>query len=155
MKRKRVIQCLVTTILVGSLTLDIEALAEPFKTWFWDDPTQFENNEYIPGGDLVARSLHCSNAPADQSIPDGSKAFGNVGACSDRYQETIVFFMQAPPSEEDMVFIVQGRPGEYYCASTVASQSQLSTSGCSNEENFTVAPGIPGYVPNPPILSLQ
>lgn len=146
---------LAVVMLLVPLVVDLEALAEPFKDWFWDDPVAYENTAPIPGGDLVMRALHCSNNPADQAIPDGSLAFGNVGACEDRYESSIIFAMQAPPSREDMVFIVGGLPGNYYCASSVLSTMYQSRSGCSNEVNFPVAPGELGFVPNPPILSLQ
>lgn len=145
----------IAILLVLSLTVDMEALAEPFKDWFWNDPVAYENTTPIPGGDLVMRALHCGNNPADTSIPDGSRDFGNQGACEDRYESSIIFAMQAPPSSEDMAFIVGGLPGQYYCASSVLSTLYQSRSGCSNEVNFTVAPGQLGFVPNPPILSLQ
>ncbi len=148
---KRIIQTIVWCLLLGSLTIQ----ADPIITWSWDDPLAYENGQPIPGGDLMSRTLHCGNNPADTSIPDGSDAFGNEGACADRYDASVIFTSQDPPSAEDMAFIVGGIPGTYYCASTVQSVTHLSTSGCSNEENFIVGPGGLGFVPNPPTLSLQ
>ncbi len=150
-------KALITCVLLGSLTLqvDLAALAEPFKNWFWTDPVQYENMQNIPGGDLELRTLYCGNNPADTSIPDGSAPFGGTGSCADRYDTGVVFAMQAPPSNEDMAFIVGGIPGTYYCASTVSSITYGSESGCSNEANFTVLPGALGFVPLPPTLTLQ
>lgn len=147
---KRWMHVIVAIALLGPLTIE----ADPLVSWFWDDPVLFENETNIPGGDLIARTLHCGNNPADQTIPDGSEAFGNVGACADRYETSTVFIMQAAPSEEDMAFIVGGVPGTYYCASSVASQQYGSRSGCSNEENFTVTEAELGFVPKPPILTI-
>lgn len=141
----------IAIVLLASLTIQ----AEPFLDWFWNDPVQYENGANIPGGDLTARTLHCGNNPADTSIPDGSIAFNNEGACADRYETNTVFISQAPPSHEDMAFIVGGVPGDYYCASSVNSLAYQKPSGCSNEVNFTVEPGQLGFVPKPPVLSLQ
>ena len=148
---KRSSQLLVAVVLLGSLTIQ----AEPFVDWFFVDPTEYENNQPIPGGDLTARTLHCGNNPADITIPDGSKAFGNVGSCANRYETSTVFIMQASPSREDMAFIVGGLPGTYYCATSVGSIAYLSRSGCSEELNFIVLPGALGFVPKPMTLSLQ
>ena len=148
---KRSSQLLVAAVLLGSLTIQ----AEPFKDWTWMDPTEYENNTPIPAGDLVARTLHCSNSPADTTIPDGSKAFGNIGSCADRYETSTIFISQTPPSREDMAFIVGGLPGTYYCAATVGSIRYQSRAGCSEELNFIVLPGALGFVPKPMTLSLQ
>ena len=123
----------IALVLLGSLTLE----ADPFKTWSWTDPTQYENGINIPGGDLTSKMLLC-----------GMEAGGP-------YPATQLFDMQVAPSLEDMAFVVAGVPGNYYCVSTVASVTYMTTSGFSNEVNFTVLPGTLGFVPNPPVLSLQ
>jgi hypothetical protein len=120
-------------ILLGSLTIQ----ADPLKVWQWTAPTQYDNDSNIPGGDLTDYTLHC-----------GMQAGGP-------YPATQVFAMQTPPSEEDMAFVVAGLPGTYYCVSTVSSITHMTTSGFSNEINFTVLPGTLGFVPRPPVLSLQ
>ena len=130
---KRFIQLFIAAILLGSLTIQ----ADPIKTWNWGAPTEYENGDLIPAGDLYNYTLHCSN---------------NAGA---PYEASKVFEMQVSPSIEDMAFIVAGLPGEYYCVSSVSSLLHLTTSGFSNEVNFTVLPAALGFVPNPPILSLQ
>lgn len=131
---KKLVQILVASILLGFLTIQMSlpAWAEPFLSWFWDDPVMYENQQPIPGGDLTARTLKC-----------GTDAGGP-------YPMERIFVMQAPPSREDMAFVVNGVPGDYYCVSTVWSIAHLSESGPSNEHPFTVAPGVPGYVPMPP-----
>lgn len=130
MKKLRMITVI---FLLGVLTVQ----ADPFKSWSWTEPTTYENGNPIPGGDLTAFTLHCSN---------------NSGP---PYEASQVFDMQIPPSLEDMAFIVGGLPGTYHCVATVSSVAYLSTSGFSNELLFTVAPGVLGYVPNPPVLTLQ
>jgi hypothetical protein len=130
---KRVLQALVASVLLGSLTIQ----ADPFKTWSWIDPTEYENGQLIPGGDLTNTTMHC-----------GMQAGGP-------YPASQVFAMQTPPSIEDMAFVVAGLPGTYYCVATVSSIQHGTVSGNSNEINFTVLPGTLGFVPLPPVLSLQ
>ena len=130
---KRTLQALTALVLLGSLTIQ----ADPLKTWSWTEPTEYENNTIIPFGDLTNYTLHCG---MEQGGP---------------YPATQIFDMQTPPSEEDMAFVVAGLPGTYYCVSTVTSVAHGTTSGFSNEVNFTVLPGSLGFVPKPPILSLQ
>ncbi len=130
---KRFIQIAVALVLLGSLTIQ----ADPLKTWNWTAPTTYINNIPIPGGDLTDTTLHC-----------GMQLGGP-------YPATQVFTMQAPPSIEDMAFVVAGMPGEYYCVATVASTTYGTTSGFSNEVNFTVLPGTLGFVPRPLVLNLQ
>lgn len=132
MKHKAV-KFLIATVLLGSLTIQ----ADPFRSWAWTNPTQYENGANIPGGDITNVTLHCSNSSGPP------------------YEASQVFDMQVPPSLEDMVFIVAGLPGTYYCVATVASAQYSSTSGFSNEVNFTVLPGDLGFVPNPPVLTIQ
>lgn len=130
---KKIFQFVIAAILLGSLTIQ----ADPVKTWNWTPPTQYENGSAIPGGDLENYTLHCSNTAGPP------------------YEASRIFGMQVSPSIEDMDFIVGGVPGTYFCVSTVASVAHGSTSGYSNEVNFTVVPGDLGLVPNPPVLSLQ
>ncbi len=130
---KRTLQLLVAVVLLGSLTIQ----AVPLKTWNWSGPFEYENMQPIPGGDLVDYTLHCGLQP------DGP------------YPAMQVFEMQTPPSIEDMAFVVAGLPGTYYCVATVASLNHGTTSGYSNEVSFVMLPGTLGFVPKPPILSLQ
>ena len=129
----KTLKILIACILLGSLTLQ----ADPIKTWSWGEPTQYENGSTIPLGDLTDYRLHC-----------GMVAGGP-------YPANKLFSMQTPPSDDDMAFVVAGLPGEYYCVATVSSLAHLTTSGFSGEVNFTVLPAQLGFVPNPPILSLQ
>ena len=133
MKMKRIVQWAVAIVMLGSITIE----ADPFKTWTWTDPTTFENGQPIPAGDLITRTLKCGTT---------------VGG---PYPDETIFQSQTPPSVEDMAFVVGGIPGNYYCLSTVWSLLYMSESGPSNEVNFTVLPGALGFVPNPPVLSLQ
>ena len=130
---KHWIRAVVAIVLLGSLTIQ----ADPFKTWSWVAPVEYENGLPIPGGDLNAFTLHCGMQTAGP------------------YPASQIFDMQVPPSLEDMAFVVAGLPGTYYCVSTVSSLAYLTTSGFSNEVNFTVPPGTLGFVPKPPVLSLQ
>ncbi len=127
------IKVLIAVVLLGSLTIQ----ADPLKTWQWTDPVEYDNNTPIPGGDLTSKTLLCG------MISGGP------------YPASKEFEMQVSPSIEDMDFVVAGLPGTYYCVSTVASLAWLTTSDFSNEVSFTVLPGTLGFVPKPPILSLQ
>lgn len=130
---KKLMKILAATLLLGSLTIQ----ADPFKTWTWTDPVRYENGQNIPGGDLKSKRLLCG-------MEEGGP-----------YPATQLFEMQVSPSLEDMAFVVAGLPGTYYCVSTVESVQYGTTSGVSNEINFTVLPGSLGYVPNAPVLALQ
>ena len=130
---KKLIKILVATVLLGSLTIQ----ANPTKTWSWTGPTEYNNNQPIPGGDLTDFKLHCGMQPGGP------------------YPATQIFAMQTPPSIEDMAFVVAGLPGTYYCVATVSSLAHLTTSEVSNEVNFTVLPTVLGFVPKPLILNLQ
>ena len=121
------------SVLLGSLTIQ----ADPFKTWSWQSPATYENGQAIPAGDLFNYTMHCSNNPGPP------------------YEASKVFESQTPPSLDDMNFIVAGVAGTYYCVSTVDSLTHITTSGYSNEVNFSVQPGELGYVPNALILSLE
>lgn len=123
----------IVVALLGTLTIQ----AEPIKTWSWIAPTQFENDELIPYGDLDSYTLHCSTTPGGP------------------YTASKVFNYQTSPSDEDMAFIVNGMPGTYYCVSTVHSISHDTTSGYSNEVNFLVASGALSFVPRPPVLMIN
>ncbi len=131
---KRLFQLLIAVFLLGTLTIQ----AAPEKTWSWAEPALYENGEAIPAGDLANYELHCGTA---------------VGG---PYPEAKAFSAQSPPSIDDMDFVVQGTPGTYYCVSTVDSLQYISTSGFSNEVNFSVLPVDLGFVPRPPTgLTLQ
>lgn len=130
---KKYIQILVAAILLGSLTIQ----AEPLKTWYWQEPILYENSETIPAGDLVNYRLHCSNTAGGP------------------YPSSQSFNSQAPPSIQDMAFIVNNTPGIYFCVATVESLAHGTTSGFSNEINFSVSGADLGYVPKAPVLSLQ
>lgn len=130
---KRTIQCVIAAVLLGSLTIQ----ADPTKTFSWDDPTEYENGTLIPGGDLTGRKLYCGMEPGGP------------------YPAEKVFEMQAPPSIEDMAFVVAGLPGTYYCVMTVTSIAHQVESDYSNEVSFIVEPGTLGFVPKPPTLRLQ
>lgn len=130
---KRTFQLLVAFVLLGALTIQ----ADPLKTWNWGTPSEYENAQPIPGGDLVDYTLHCGMQPGGP------------------YPAMQVFEMQTPPSIEDMAFVVAGLPGTYYCVSTVSSLNYGTTSRYSNEVPFVVLPGTLGFVPKAPILSLQ
>ena len=125
---KRILQIVATVLLLGSLTIG----AAPNKTWDWDAPLTYENGTSIITGDLTDYTLHC-----------GTSSGGP-------YFESQIFSTQSPPSIEDMTFVVQGAPGQYFCVSTVSSLAHGTESGFSNEANFTVLPGDLGLVPNPP-----
>lgn len=131
---RKLIKIIVTLILVGSITIQ----AEPIKTWNWTEPGTYENGNAIPGGDLTGYTLHCGTEPGGP------------------YNASQVFSSQTPPSIDDMGFIVSGLPGTYYCVSTVTSIEHGTTSGFSNEANFSVLPADLGFVPMPPAnLTLQ
>lgn len=127
---KKFLQYIIAFILLGSITIS----AEPFKDWNWTDPTTYVNKQPIPQGDLITRTLKCGNTEGGP------------------YPMEAIFVSQIPPSREDMAFVVQGIPGNYYCVSTVWSLQYMSQSGISNEKLFIVAPGALGFVPNPPVL---
>jgi hypothetical protein len=131
---RKFIRVVIASILLGSITID----AEPLKTWSWTEPGNYENGSAIPGGDLTGYTLHC-----------GTQSGGP-------YNASQVFSSQTPPSIDDMGFIVSGTPGTYYCVSTVTSLQHSTTSGFSNEVNFSVLPADLGFVPMPPVnLTLQ
>ena len=130
---KRPLKLLIAAVLLGSLTIQ----ADPIKTWNWEGPYEYEDNQPIPQGDLTDFELHC-----------GMQTGGP-------YPASQIFARQTPPSIEDMAFVVAGLPGTYYCVATVSSLAHRTTSGVSNEVNFTVLPVVLGFVPKPPILSLQ
>ena len=112
-------------------------MADPMKTWYWEAPAFYENQQAIQPGDLTGYRLYCG-------MEEGGP-----------YPANQIFSEQSPPSLEDMAFVVAGLPGTYYCVSTVSSLVHLTTSGFSNEVNFTVLPGDLGFVPQPPVLELR
>jgi len=130
---KRLFHLIIASVLLGSLTIQPIAEADPIMTFCWDDSTTYENGQLIPGGDLVNRQIHCG------LIQGGPYPFNKP------------FEMQVCPSIEDLQAAMQG-PGTYWCASTVDSLAWGSTSGYSNEINFTVTAPQLGYRPNPMTL---
>lgn len=129
---KRFIQITVAVILLGSLTVD----AEPFKTWNWTAPTEYENNTAIPAADALSYNLFCGTT---QGGP---------------YQLYTTLLDSAPPSIQDMGPLVANTPGTYYCVATATSLLNNTESAFSNEVNFTVLPTDLGLIPKPPVLSL-
>lgn len=128
--KHKLVKLTIAIILLGSLVVQ----GAPFKTWSWKDPTTYTNSLPIPAGDLITRTLKCGTT---QGGP---------------YPNVAIFVSQISPSVEDMVFVVNGVPGEYFCVSTVWSLGHMTQSGFSNERPFTVTPTGLGFVPNPPVL---
>jgi len=129
---KRKLQWIVATVLLGSLTLQ----ADPFKTFNWTGPTQYENNTQIPPADALSFNLFCSRTQ---------------GGPYDLYTSLLD---NAPPSIQDMGPLVANTPGTYYCIATATSSLHNLESEPSNEVNFTVLPSDLGLRPKPPVLSL-
>lgn len=130
---KRFIKWTIAGVLVGSLTIQ----ADPFKTWDWDAPLEYENGNPIPVTDRLTYTLHCNTTPYQQGPP---------------YDIEIALDQpESPPSVQDMDAVVKGRVGTYYCASTATSTAFNTTSGFSNEVGFTVAALDLGFVPVPPL----
>ncbi len=127
---KRFAQIVIATILLGSLTVT----ADPFKTWNWDGPTEYENNMPIPVEDTLSFNLLCG---ATEGGP---------------YTMYEALMQPIPPSIEDMESLVQNTPGTYYCVATATSSLHGSTSVHSNEVNFTVLPTDIGLTPKSPVL---
>lgn len=130
---RKAIKIIAAAALLGSLTIQ----AAPDKTFDWTAPTLYENGQSIPAGDLTNYTLHCGTAAGGP------------------YPVSRAFSSQSPPSLEDMAFVVQGQPGTYFCVSTVESAAHGTTSGFSNEVNFSVSPADLGFVPQAPVLVLQ
>ena len=129
---KRKLQWTVAIILLGSLTLQ----ADPFKTWNWTGPTEYENNLPIPAADILSYNLFCSRT---------------AGGPYDLYTTLLD---SSPPSVQDMGPLVANTPGDYYCVATATSLLHGLESEASNEVNFTVLPSDLGLRPKPPVLSL-
>jgi len=122
----------IVVLLLASLTIQ----ADPFKTWNWDEPADYANGNPIPASDALTYTLHCNDVAGQQGEPyEVQIALDDPGS---------------PPSIEDMAPAVNATPGTYYCAATATSTAFGSTSGYSNEANFTVTSGQLGFVPNPP-----
>lgn len=120
--------------LLGVLTIQIQA--DPFKTWSWTGPTEYENNMPIPTSDEMSYNLLC-----------GSTEGGP-------YDQMEMLLDTPSPSVQDMGALVMNTPGTYYCVSTATSSEWGLTSAYSNEVNFTVLPSDLGLRPKPPVLSL-
>ncbi len=135
---KYFVRAIVTLLLLGSLTLH----ADPWKVWDWNNPTSYTNGNPIPGSDVLITQLYCNDMPGEQGAP---------------YEVMIQLDDPgAPPSNEDMDIVVQGRPGTYYCAATSYSPAFSTESEYSNEANFIVTADSLGFVPLPPTnLTLQ
>jgi len=130
---KRMLQWIVAIVLIGSLTIQ----ANPFKTFDWVEPTEYENNLPIPEEDVLNINILCSaNAGGPYTIE-----FGVVDEL-------------APPTVLDVGSLVQNTPGTYYCVATAASVLHGTTSVHSNEVNFTVFPTDLGLTPKAPVLSI-
>lgn len=123
----------VVVLLLGSLTLQ----ADPFKTWNWTGPTEYENNFPIPPADALSYNLLCGITQ---------------GGPYDLYEALL---QSSPPSIEDMGSLVMNTPGTYYCVATATSSLHNSTSVHSNEVNFTVLPTDLGLIPKAPVLYLE
>jgi len=132
MNGTRLLKWLITALLLGSLTIQ----ADPFKIWDWTGPTLYSNGQPIPGTDILEFTLYCNDTSGESGPPyEVAIALDDPGA---------------PPSQEDMAPVVQGRVGVYYCVSTARSSSYNTESGYSNEVNFTVTSMDLGFVPSPP-----
>ena len=128
---KKRLQWIVAIVLFGSLTIQ----ADPFKTWQWTAPTEYENNMPIIG-DTLSYHLLCGITQ---------------GGPYDQY-ETLLDAM--PPSLQDMGPLVMNSPGTYYCVGTATSLLHGTVSAYSNEVPFTVLPSDLGLRPRAPVLSL-
>ena len=130
---KRTLQWIVAMILLGSLTIQ----ADPFKTWNWTGPTEYENNLPIPPEDLLSFNLKCGTIQ---------------GGPYDQYEALLD---AAPPSLQDMGPLVMNTPGDYFCVATATSLLHNTESEASNEVVFTVLPTDLGLRPKAPVLSLE
>lgn len=130
---KKILQGLVALTLVAGVTL----MAEPFKTWFYEESTEYDNDMPIPAADAISYNLYCGTT---QGGP-----YDLFGSALD----------EPPHVDMDMGPLVQNNPGDYYCVATATSSLYLTESRLSNEVNFTVLPTDLGLRPKPPVLSLQ
>jgi hypothetical protein len=122
----------VVVFLLGALTIQ----ADPFKTWSWEGPTEYENGFPIPTSDELSYRLLCG-------VSEGGP-----------YDRMEMLLDTPSPSVQDMGALVENNPGTYYCVSTATSSVWNLTSEYSNEVNFTVLPSDLGLRPKPPVLSL-
>ncbi len=112
------------------------AIAAPDLLFDWDVSPTYENGEAIDPLDTLTHTLHCNTTPGEFGPPyEVQIALDDPGA---------------PPSREDMAPVHNGVIGTYSCASTATSSLYGSTSGFSNEVNFTVTAGDLGFVPVAP-----
>ena len=132
MTLKKVVQLTVAAILLGALTIQ----ADPFKTFNWTGPDEYENNLPIPAEDILSYNLFCGSVE---------------GGPYDTYAQLLT---PQPPSVEDMAALVMNTPGTYYCVATATSLLHNLESVPSNEVNFTVLPGELGLRPKAPVLSI-
>lgn len=130
---KRIVQFLIAALLLGSLTIQ----ADPFKEWNWSPPTQYVNGSTIPPSDDLSYTLYCGNTQ---------------GGPYDLFSASLT---KPPPDNMDMAPLVNDVPGVYYCVATATSSIYLSESDYSGEASFSVTGEALGFVPEPPVLSLQ
>ena len=130
---KKTTKLLITFVLLGSLTIQ----ADPFKTWNWTGPTEYENNTQIPPEDALSYSLFCG-------VIEGGP-----------YELYTTLLNNSPPSIQDMGPLVQNSPGNYYCVATATSLLHNTESAPSNEVLFTVLPTDLGLRPKAPVLFLD
>ena len=114
------IRIIVVAGLLGSLTLQ----AEPFLTWDWVAPIEYESGEPIIA-DTLEYQLYC-----------GTEANGP-------YPDVKILDLQTPPALQDMAFAV-GVEGTYSCVLTARSDLYGTTSRFSNEVTFIAMPGSQG-----------
>ena len=134
----KIIRWLTVTVLLGSLTIQ----AAPIITVNWDEPTTYLNGQPIDPADIVTYTLFCNDTSGEQGPPyEVAIALDDPGA---------------PPSVEDLVGVVNGQAGTYWCAARASSSLYPDDSGFSVEANFTVTSGDLGFVLSPPTnLTLQ
>lgn len=130
---KRTVQIVVMAILLGSLTIQ----ADPFKTWNWTAPTEYENEFPIPAEDDLVYYLYCGTTEGGP------------------YDQYVSLLEEPAPTVQDMGGLVMNTPGTYYCVATARSTLHGTESRYSNEVNFTVLPTDLGLTPKPPVLSLE
>lgn len=126
---KKLFQAFIAAVLLGSLTIQ----ADPFKSIDYQKASQYTNGNPIPQNETLTETIRC-----------GTTSGGPYPV------EIAVTTPGAPPAIEDFGPCVNGTPGTYYIVAVHHSLLYGTTSEESNEANFTVTPGMLGFVPNPP-----